>query len=99
MVTKEFIINYLKQNRLRINSQYHITRIGLFGSYARNEATENSDIDIILEFENNTQDLYLIKKSLKEELQTQFNKPVDICREKYIKTIFRNQILSQTIYV
>jgi hypothetical protein len=76
-----------------------VISIGLFGSYARNEQIESSDIDLILEFENNTQDLYLLKYNLKEELQAQFNKPVDICREKYIKPIFLKDILSQTVYV
>jgi uncharacterized protein len=98
MMTKEYIINYLKQNKIRLHNQYRVSKIGLFGSYARNEDTESSDIDIILEFENNTEDLYLIKKNLREELQAQFKKPIDICREKYIKPVFRKQILSQAIY-
>jgi predicted nucleotidyltransferase len=99
MITKEYIINYLRQNKVRIYNQYHVSKIGLFGSFARNDETESSDIDIILEFENNTEDLYLIKKNLRDELQAQFNKPVDICREKYIKPVFRKEILSQAVYV
>jgi uncharacterized protein len=99
MTSKDHIINYLKENKERLKNQYHIVWIGLFGSYVRNEQNEMSDIDILLEFENNTQDIFLIKNNLKEEFQSHFNRPVDICREKYIKPIFREDILSQTVYV
>jgi predicted nucleotidyltransferase len=35
---------------------------------------------------------------LKDEIQSRFNLPVDICREKYIKPVFKNQILSDAKY-
>ena len=78
---------------------YHLTKIGLFGSIARGEQTDSSDIDLIVEFEPNTSDLYSLKSKLKSEIQTQFDIPVDICRLKYIKPIFRNQIQSEIRYV
>jgi predicted nucleotidyltransferase len=37
--------------------------------------------------------------NLKNEIQTKFNVPVDICREKYIKSVFRDQITTETKYV
>ncbi len=99
MFSKANIISYLANNKNRLLSEYHLTQIGLFGSFARDEQTEASDIDLIVEFENNTSDLYTLKLKLKQEIQSQFNKPVDICRLKYIKPIFRKQILSEAQYV
>lgn len=74
-------------------------KIGVFGSIARGEQHDQSDIDLIVEFENNTPDLYTIKQRLKNEIQSRFNLPVDICREKYINQIFKKQILSEAKYV
>ncbi len=78
---------------------YHLTQIGLFGSFARGEQTENSDIDLVVEFEPFTPDLYSLKLKLREEIQTHFNMPVDICRLKYIKPVFKNHILAEIKYV
>jgi predicted nucleotidyltransferase len=98
MIEINQILHYLSSNKLRFEKEYHLKKIGLFGSIARGEQKEKSDIDIIVEFEDNTPDLYSIKQKLKNEIQTKFNLPVDICREKYINPIFKNQILSEAIY-
>jgi uncharacterized protein len=99
MIDSETILKYLSQNKARLQVQYQLVKIGLFGSYAREENTNESDIDILVEFEENTTDLYSKKMNLKNEIQTKFNVPVDICREKYIKSVFRDQILTETKYV
>lgn len=49
-------------------------------------------------FEDNTPDLYSVKQRLKNEIQLRFNLPVDICREKYIKSVFKQQILAEAKY-
>ncbi len=48
---KEIIIKKIKQQYPHLISEYGIKRIGLFGSYARNAQTDDSDIDIIAEFD------------------------------------------------
>jgi predicted nucleotidyltransferase len=92
------ILTFLSMNKKRLLNEYHLVKIGIFGSVARGEQNESSDIDLIVEFEENTPDLYGLKKRLKNEIQSKFNIPVDICREKYIKPIFKKHILSETIY-
>ncbi|NOX85605.1 MAG: hypothetical protein GXO86_06535 [Chlorobi bacterium] len=82
-----------------MKNEYHLIKIGIFGSFARGESNDQSDIDIIVEFEDNTPDLYTLKQRLRNEIQSRFNLRVDICREKYIKPIFREQILSEVKYV
>jgi len=98
MIDSSKILLYLTSNKTRLKKEYHLVKIGIFGSIAREEQNEQSDIDIIVEFKNDTQDLFMIKQKLKEEIQSKFNVPVDICREKYIKPIFRQQILSEAKY-
>ncbi len=48
-MNKQKIISYLKSKKETFKEQYGITNIGLYGSYARDEATTNSDIDIFYE--------------------------------------------------
>jgi predicted nucleotidyltransferase len=99
MVDKSHIIHYLSLNKPEISRKYHLKKLGVFGSYARNEQTPGSDLDLLVEFEENTPNLSDVKTALRTEMQSVFHIPVDICREKYIKPIFRKQILSETRYV
>lgn len=99
MINSDIILQFLLQNKERFHSEYRLIKIGIFGSFARNENNEKSDIDILVEFENNTTELFEKKISLKNEIQSKFNLPVDICRERYIKPIFRDQILAEALYV
>jgi uncharacterized protein len=99
MPDKKQIIDFLAKNREIFSRKYHINKIGLFGSYARNEAVESSDIDIIVEFEENTQNIYDLKRKLAELLKNQFHKDIDIAREKYLKPRTKDHILKETLYV
>jgi predicted nucleotidyltransferase len=96
---KEEILQFLKENKQDLLSEFKLVKIGLFGSFARDAANERSDIDILVEFEPDTENLFEKKSALKALIQKRFHKDVDICREKYIKPYFKNQILQSVIYV
>ncbi|MBW6536652.1 MAG: nucleotidyltransferase domain-containing protein [Mariniphaga sp.] len=81
-----------------MKEKFFVTEIGLFGSYARNEQTENSEIDFLVVFEADTPDLYSVEKRLKEYLKDHFNREVDICAKKWINPIFKPLILNEAIY-
>ena len=98
MKTRKQILTFLSQNKKLFRDKYHIVRIGLFGSYARGDQNPNSDIDLLVEFEENTQDLYDLKLHLKDFFQIQLGIEIDICREKYIKPRIKNSILKETVY-
>ena len=83
----------------RYQADYHLTKIGVFGSIARGEQTDQSDIDLLIEFEPNTEDIHTIKYKLKTEIYNVFHTTVDICRLKYIKPVFRAIIESEVKYV
>ena len=98
MKTRDQVLDFLSQNKIMFRNKYHITRIGLFGSYARGEQNINSDIDLLIEFEDNTQDLYDLKIQIKDFFKLKLGVDVDICREKYIKPRIKNSILKEAIY-
>ncbi len=91
-------MNFLAQNKKLLRDKYHIVRIGLFGSYARGEQNLDSDIDLLVEFEENTQELYDLKLQIKDFFKTSLGLEVDICREKYIKARIKSAILKETVY-
>jgi len=98
-ISKSDILNFLSREKDQLETKFRVSKIGLFGSYARDEETEESDIDIILEFLPHTENLFEIKLSLKELIKKEFGKNVGLCREKYLKPYYRNQILKSAIYV
>lgn len=99
MITKAEILDYLETKKADLESEFQVTKIGLFGSYAREEQTENSDIDLLIEFAPGTKSLSDKKDKIRSMFKAQFQREVDLCREKYIKPYFRSQILQSAIYV
>ena len=92
-------MDFLIQNKQYFRERFSIVKIGLFGSYAKDEQTDGSDIDLIVEFEKNTPNLFDVKAELKSFIKEQFDIQVDIAREKYLKPIYIESILKETIYV
>lgn len=98
MITRQEILAKLTELKPMLSRDYSVKEIGLFGSYAREEATDTSDIDIIIEFEDNTDNLFDKKYELREYLMSYFHKNIDLCRQGAIKPVFRNLILKDAIY-
>lgn len=72
------IIEMLKGHRA-ILKKYSVIRIGLFGSFARNESTATSDIDLLVDFEDKSFDNFM---DLAEELENIFGRKVDLLTQK-----------------
>ena len=99
MNTKQEILDFLKLNQSYMKKHYSLTKIGLFGSFARDEQRIDSDVDLLIEIEEDTKNIYDLKNSLSKYLVKAFDRNVDIAREKYLKPYARNEILKDTIYV
>lgn len=99
MLTKDQILCFLKENKDRIQQEYAISEVGLFGSFAVGENKADSDVDILISFTEGAHHLYEKKASLRHFLKQAFNREVDICSKKYIKSYYKEQILNTAIYV
>jgi len=96
MQDKNSILNYLKEHYQEFKNKYNVEQIGLFGSYARDEATKDSDIDILVTMKPSLFDMVAIKEQIEEDLHTK----VDIIREhKNIKPFFLEMIKKDIVYV
>ncbi len=94
--SKEEILTILKKLKNELKSKYKIKNIGLFGSYVNNKQKEASDIDILVEFEENADLFHYIGLSL--FLEEYFNKKVDVISKFALKKELREHILQEAIY-
>ena len=90
----EQILQIIEANREKIKG-FGVRRLGLFGSAARGEASEGSDLDFVVELEKKTFDIYM---DLKEFLEGLFGCKVDLVMKDAIKPRLREPILNETIY-
>ena len=96
-ISFEQIYRTLQQHFNKLQQQYSVKTLGIFGSYARREATQSSDIDVLVEFDGAlTFDKYMNLKFFIEDL---FNRKVDLVIKEDIKPQIKEQILKETIYV
>ena len=98
MNTKQEILNFLQANQAYIQKRFHINQMGIFGSFARDEQTSESDVDILITIDKKAQNIYDLKTSLNEYLSNAFERKVDLAREKYLKPYAKQEILKDTIY-
>jgi uncharacterized protein len=99
MNTKDEIIEFLRQNRRLLSEHYHISKIGLFGSFARGEQGHDSDVDLLIEMDDDICGVHDLKESLRKFLSDSFGTNVDIAREKYLKPYAKEQIMRDVVYV
>jgi predicted nucleotidyltransferase len=97
MLTREEILQFLRENKERFAEQYGVTKLGLFGSFARNEATEESDVDICVELAEPTYDVVF---DLWEEIVGKTARSVDIVHvRRGMNSFLRKRIRRDAIYV
>jgi predicted nucleotidyltransferase len=98
MTNKEYILSTIKSKESEI-SKYGIKSIGLFGSYARDEQTENSDIDILIDFEpeNENFDNFMAVYDIIEKLFN--NQRVEIVTKNGLSPYIGPKILNEVKYV
>jgi predicted nucleotidyltransferase len=96
-MNKNEILTNLKQYKERNGGGYHILRIGIFGSVARGTSTIQSDVDIVVELEQ--QDLFDLI-GIKQDLEERLNCPVDIVSyRKKMNPFLKRRIDNEAIYV
>jgi predicted nucleotidyltransferase len=95
MFDKEAIEEKLREYKPILEHQYCVKKIGVFGSYARNEQKDNSDIDIIVEFHRPVGFQFINLKFFLEEI---LNKKVDLVTPNALKPQIKEKILSEVSY-
>ncbi len=77
--------------------EYHLRALGYFGSYARNEATAESDVDIV--FETEAPNLFRTS-SMRQDLVEWLGRPVDVVRLRHtMNPRLKARIQKEAVYV
>ena len=94
-MTKSDVLNYLSKNFQEFHNKYNVEKIGLFGSYARDEETQDSDVDIFVQMHPKLLDMIAIKQLIEEDLHLK----VDIVRLRdKMNPYLKKRILRDGIY-
>ncbi|NWF66594.1 MAG: nucleotidyltransferase family protein [Campylobacterales bacterium] len=97
-MTKDEILNYLRVHKSDFKDRFGVIKIGLFGSFARDEQREDSDIDLVIELEKDKKNLKTFF-DIKRELEEYFGKNVDLGIEQTLKPIVKEHVKKDIIYV
>ncbi len=96
MLTAIDIEKKLNELKPLIQKKFFVKKIGYFGSFATGDQTENSDIDVLVEF---SQPLGWEFFDLSDLLERELNRKIDLVSIKALKAPLRDDILRQVRYV
>ena len=95
MTLKRQILSLIEREWEVLREQYRVRRIGLFGSCLRGEERADSDVDVLVEFDQKTFDNYM---GLKFFLEDHLDRRVDLVIADSIKPRLREAILQEVEY-
>lgn len=97
MYAKTDILNKLREKKGEVEQRYHVQRMGLFGSYSRGEQRVGSDIDILVDF-NDDADLFDLA-GLKNFLEEMFQSRVDVIPSRALREELKQAVLADVNYI
>jgi len=93
------IVRILKADKEELKKRYGVKEIGVFGSYVREEAGRESDLDILVEFDTDA-DMGLLKFiNMENHLSDILSVKVDPVMKSALKPIIGKHILEEVIYL
>ena len=96
MYTLESILEKLRQHKPELQRKYPVSRLGVFGSYARGEATNESDIDIAVEISG---PMGLNFVAMADEIEDLFGIKTDVVPKRSIKPEYLKYVEKDIVYV
>lgn len=97
MISKEHCLNILRSYFIEHKAEYGLSNMALFGSVARDEQTEDSDVDILYEGDANI----LLRIKMQEQLKELLGCTVDMVRmrKNLLNSTFNKDIQRDLIYI
>lgn len=92
------LIDVLRRHRSELQQRYGVTSIGVFGSWVRTSAGSESDVDILVEFDDRPLSL-LQFISLRDELTDMLGIPVDLVEKDVLKPRIGERVREEVVYV
>jgi predicted nucleotidyltransferase len=96
-IDRDFVLEELRKLKPELEKRYSVTRIGIFGSVARDEFREDSDIDVVVEMRK--PDLFFMVH-IKDELRARLRAKIDIVRYRETMNLrLKARIDKEALYV
>ena len=97
-IDRAFILDILKANREQLRNEFGIERIGLYGSFARNEQTEKSDIDLLFDLKDESKLSLTERQRLYLILRNKLRRKLDLVEGRYMNPIIRHYAIKEILY-
>jgi uncharacterized protein len=95
----EDIKNTLAENRQELQREYRVKELGIFGSYVRGEQKKQSDVDILVEFEETANLSLLDFIGLENRLSDILGIKVDLVEKQTLKPRIGKHVLEEVVQV
>ncbi len=92
---RQHILKVLDARRDEINSRFGVSSLSVFGSVARDEAAEESDVDLLVTFKDTPGIFGFLE--LKEYLENTLKCSVDLVTRNALKEQFREQVMQEAV--
>ena len=92
------LLAYLRDKKAFFHEKFGVTRMGVFGSFAQGRQTIESDIDLIVEFEEGKKNIHTFFQ-LRRLLERDLSRKVDLGFEHSLKPVVQESIRGKVLYV
>ena len=96
-MTRERVFEILRDNRDRLKTDFGVASLALYGSIARDQATDASDVDLLVEFDRPTG--FFALERLQLDLQRLLGCSVDINTPRSLRKSIRDQVIREAVHV
>ncbi len=95
-MTRDRALTILREHEAELKAK-GVAHLRLFGSVARDEATDDSDVDIIVDFEPQIEMTWSLLFGTEQDLSAILGTDVDMSREAFMKERIRNRALREAV--
>ena len=96
MKEKNEINRILRTIKPYLEKEYNVKELGLFGSYVREEQTQESDADILIEFRDPVGWEFV---EIKDFIENKLELKIDLITPRGLRSIYKNKVLTEVEYV
>lgn len=90
-------INKLREAKRHLAEEYGLSRLGVFGSCARGDERDDSDMDILVEF-TTAPDLFEFFE-IEEYLESKLGRKIDLVREQALKSQIKKAVMEEVVFI
>ena len=90
-------VECIREHMPELRDEYLVSKIGIFGSYARGDATSTSDVDVLDEFSQPVDLFHFI--ALQDRLAEILGRKADLATPRALKPLIKDQVLREVLYL